>query len=499
MLRWSVIILGVLALAGAAQGAEAPKARVESGLLAGTQTERARIFRNIPYAAPPVGDLRWAPPQRPAAWSGERDARANGPSCPQKMNPDGSPNEGSANGPTSEDCLQLNIFAPLEAKKAPVMVWLHGGGHKTGAGWIYDGQNFARDGVVLVAINYRLGPLGYFAHRALGEGQGGDYGLMDQIAALQWVQRNIAAFGGAPSNVTVFGESAGGGSTLALLAAPAARGLFHKAAVQSGGGWSAPSTLADKEKAGAALAARLGLSAPTAADLRALPADKLAEAGAEADYGPFVDGRLLKETPAQAFAAGRAADVPLIIGANSGEDSLLGRSLPDAAALAARIPPQMKALYGEEAAKGDEALVRAAFGDRYMIAPARWIAAKAAGGRPAYLYHFSYVGSRFRPMGMTRAAHAAEIQYVFEYWGRRTPISMVAQDDKAMADLMHGCWVAFAKTGAPRCGIPWPAYDPKRDELVEFGAQSGLRAQFRKDRLDAQEALAIPSLGLPQN
>lgn len=499
MLRWSAIVLGALALAGAAQAAEAPKVRVESGVLVGTRTERARIFRNVPYAAPPVGPLRWAPPKRPPAWKGERDATANGPSCPQKMNPDGSPNEGSANGRVSEDCLQLNLFAPLATKKAPVMVWLHGGGHKTGAGWIYDGQNFARDGVVLVAINYRLGPLGYFAHPALGKGQGGNYGLMDQIAALQWVRRNIAAFGGDPANVTVFGESAGGGGTLALLATPSASGLFQKAAVQSGGGWSRPSTLADHEKAGAALATRLGLSAPSAADLRALPADKLAEAGAGADYGPFPDGRLLKETPAQAFAAGRAIDVPLIIGANSGEDSLMGRSLPNAAALAARIPASVKAIYAEEAAKGDEALVRAAFGDHYMVAPARWIAARAAGGKPAFLYHFSYIGSRFRPMGVTTAAHAAEIQYVFEYWGRRTPLSMVAEDDKAMAGLMHGCWVAFARIGAPKCGIDWPAYDLTRDELVEFGAQSGVRARFHKDRLDAQEQLVLPGLALPEN
>ena len=497
MLRWGAIVIGCLVLAGAAQAAEGPKVKVESGVLAGVQTDRAKIFRNVPYAAPPVGALRWAPPRKPLAWSGERDATANGPSCPQKMNPDGTPNEGSANGPVSEDCLQLNVFAPLEAQKAPVMVWLHGGGHKTGAGWIYDGQNFARDGVVLVAINYRLGPLGYFAHPALGKDQAGNYGLMDQVAALQWVRRNIAAFGGDPGNVTVFGESAGGASTLALLAAPGAKGLFHKAAVQSGGGWSAPRTLAQEQAEGAALAAKLGASDLTL--LRALPAQILADEGAGADYGPFVDGRVLKQTPAQAFAAGKAIDVPLIIGANSGEDSLLGRRLPNAAAMAASIPEAVKAAYPDEAAKGDEALVRAAFGDRSMVGPARWLAGQAAGGKPAWLYHFSYVGSRFRPMGVTSAAHAAEIQYVFEYWGRRTPLSMVAADDRAMATLVHGCWVAFAKTGAPACDIAWPAYDRAGDELVEFGAQSGLRTGFRKRQLDAQQLDVLPSLALPEN
>ena len=497
MLRWGAIVIGCLVLAGAAQAADGPKVKVESGVLAGVQTDRARIFRNVPYAAPPVGALRWAPPRKPLAWSGERDATANGPSCPQKMNPDGTPNEGSANGPVSEDCLQLNVFAPLEAQKAAVMVWLHGGGHKTGAGWIYDGQNFARDGVVLVAINYRLGPLGYFAHPALGKDQAGNYGLMDQVAALQWVRRNIAAFGGDPGNVTVFGESAGGDSTLALLAAPGAKGLFHKAAVQSGGGWSAPRTLAQEQAEGAALAAKLGASDLTL--LRALPAQILADEGAGADYGPFVDGRVLKQTPAQAFAAGKAIDVPLIIGANSGEDSLLGRRLPNAAAMAASIPEAVKAAYPDEAAKGDEALVRAAFGDRYMVGPARWLAGQAAGGKPAWLYHFSYVGSRFRSMGVTSAAHAAEIQYVFEYWGRRTPLSMVAADDRAMATLMHGCWVAFAKTGAPACDIAWPAHDRAGDELVEFGAQSGLRTGFRKRQLDAQQLDVLPSLALPEN
>lgn len=502
MLRLGVILLGSLVLAGVAR-AEGPKVKVESGVLVGQETERALIFRNVPYAAPPVGDLRWTPPKRPLAWSGERTAVEKGPACPQKMNTDGSPNEGSANGATSEDCLQLNVFAPKGAKKAPVMVWLHGGSHKTGAGWIYDGQNFARDGVVLVAINYRLGALGYFAHPALTKAAGqaeplGGYGLMDQIAALQWVQRNIAAFGGDPKNVTLFGESAGGASTLALLATPSAKGLFQRAVVQSGGGWSKPTTLAKQEAVGNAALAKLGLPADASlADLRAVPADQLVEATAAADYGPFADGRLMKETVAQAFAAGREIDVPLIIGANSGEDSLLGRRLPNAAALAALIPAQTKSAYPAEAAKGDEALVRAAFGDRFMVAPARWLAAKAADGKPVWLYHFSYVGSRFRPMGVTTAAHAAEIQYVFEYWGRRTPESMVAADDRAMATLMHGCWVAFAKTGTPACAIAWPAYDPAKDQLVEFGAESGVRTGFRKERLDAQEALTLPSLALP--
>jgi para-nitrobenzyl esterase len=499
-----ILSLAAGLIAGAAQaqpGLPTVRAKVDSGVLVGVQSENANIFRNIPFAAPPVGELRWRPPQPVQPWAAERRSIDAGPSCPQPMNGDGTPNSGGANGPTSEDCLQLNVFAPKGARRAPVMVWIHGGSHRTGAGWVYDGQNFARDGVVLVAINYRLGALGTFAHPALTQAAGpgepvGNYGLMDQIAALKWVQRNIAAFGGDPNNVTVFGESAGGMSTLAVLATPAAKGLYQKAIVESGLGWSQPVTLAKKEAEGAAALEKIGLPATaTAADLRAVPAEKLVPL--DADYAPFTDGRLMTETPTQALARGHFADVPLIIGSNSGEDSLIGRG-PAPAKMVAMIPPIARIVYPEEAAAGDDALVRAIFTDRVMGGPARWVAAQASGGKPAWLYYFSYVGSRFRP-AMTRATHAAEIQYVFEYWGRRTPMSVVSDEDKAMAGLMHACWVAFAKTSAPKCGTEaWPAYDPKADQLMEFGSPSGVRTHFRKSRLDAQQAVALPTLGLGQ-
>ncbi|WP_165837118.1 carboxylesterase/lipase family protein [Phenylobacterium hankyongense] len=506
MKRLAVILsLAAGLMAGAAQAQPGPdtpvRAKIDSGVLVGVRRENANVFRNIPFAAPPVGELRWRPPQPVRAWTADRPAVAPGPSCPQPMNADGTPNSGGANGPTSEDCLQLNVFAPKNARRAPVMVWIHGGGHRNGAGWIYDGQNFARDGVVLVAINYRLGALGYFAHPALTKAAGpgepvGNYGLMDQIAALKWVQRNIAAFGGDPDNVTVLGESAGGMSTLAVLATPAARGLYQKAVVESGLGWSQPTTLAKKEAEGAAALEKIGVPATaTAADLRAVPAAKLVPL--DADYGPFTDGRLMTETPTQALARGHFADVPLIIGSNSGEDSLIGPG-PAPAKMVAMIPPIARTIYPQEAAAGDDALVRAIFTDRVMGGPARWVAAQASGGQPAWLYYFSYVGSRFRP-AMTRATHAAEIQYVFEYWGRRTPMSVVSDEDKAMAGLMHACWVAFAKTSAPTCGTQaWPAYDPKADQLMEFGSPSGVRTHFRKSRLDAQQAVALPTLGLGQ-
>jgi para-nitrobenzyl esterase len=421
------------------------------------------------------------------------------------MREDGAPNAGGANGPMSEDCLQLNVFAPLyrpDAKPAPVMVWIHGGSHRTGAGWVYDGQNFARDGVVLVAINYRLGPLGYFAHPALTRATGakaplGSYGLMDQIAALKWVQRNIAAFGGDPNNVTVFGESAGGMSTLALLAAPQAKGLFHKAIVQSGGGWFEPDSLAAREKIGITAAEKLDLPAKTTvAQLRAVPVDTLIET-VDGDFGPFPDGRLLPRTATQAFAAGAETDVPMIIGWNNGEDSLLGGP-GGGAKFAAGLPPMAKSFYEEAAAEGDEALGRAVFTDRVFGAPARWIARQGADGAPVFLYHFSYVGDRFRRV-LTRAHHAAEIQYVFEYWGRRTPDSVVSDEDRAMASLMHGCWVGFARTGAPTCeGQDWPAYDPASDQLLEFGAETGVRQGFGRPQLDALEQFTLPTLALPK-
>ena len=496
MVRISTLA-AVFVLASAAAHAQAPTVRIDSGPVVGTVEGPANVFRDIPYAAPPVGALRWAPPQPAKPWTAPRPAAENGPSCPQPMNADGSPNSGGANGPTSEDCLQLNVWAPKAAKGAPVMVWIHGGGHRTGAGWIYGGQNFARDGVVVVTINYRLGALGYFAHPAIDAAAKpgdpvGNYGLMDQIAALKWVQRNIAKFGGNPANVTVFGESAGGQSTLALLATPAAKGLYAKAIVESGLGWTVPKSLAAKEADGVKALQKAGITAATAAELRALPADALVPVSE--NYEPFVDGKLMTETVSQAAADGHFADVPLIIGTNSGEDSLMGPKVSDA--VIARIPPIARTVYKDEAAIGDEAVARAIFTDRVMGAPARWIAAKASTGKPAWLYYFSYVGSRFPP-SKTRASHADEIQYVWEYWGRRTPMSLVSAKDHEVASLMHACWVAFAKTGAPRCGTePWPAYSPASDQLMEFGATSGVRTHFRKRQLDAQEFVTLPTLAL---
>ncbi len=284
---WRLGVAAALAVlsGAAAEAALAAPARVatDSGVLVGSEASGVRVFKGVPYAAAPTGDLRWAPPAPAKPWTAERAADAFSPICPQRVHADGSPNEGGASGSFSEDCLYLNVWAPpaapAGAKGAPVMVWIHGGGNVVGAGSLgaYDGSAFVRDGVILVTLNYRLGVFGFFAHPALTKAAGpgeplASYGLMDQIAALRWVKRNIAAFGGDPSNVTLFGESAGGADTLALMATPMARGLFAKAIVESGGGWSRPVTLTAAEARGDVMAKQAGAPADaTVAQLRAIP------------------------------------------------------------------------------------------------------------------------------------------------------------------------------------------------------------------------------------
>jgi len=351
---------------------------------------------------------------------------------------------------------------------------------------------------VLVAMNYRLGALGFFAHPALTKAaKAGEplasYGIMDQIAALKWVRRNIAAFGGDPGNVTIFGESAGGEDVLTLMTTPAARGLFEKATVQSGGGWGAPVTLADAETAGAAVAAKLGAPADATADqLRALPASAFVVGGYHA--GPVVDGRLIKETPAEGFARGDQAPAPLIIGANSWEASLLPATAY--AAYVAAAAPAAKAAYADLA--GDPAaLAQAMFTDAAMAAPARWFAAQASRKSRAWLYEFSYVRV-VRRGKIPGANHTSENPYVFDTQMIVPNYSTeIVDDDRAVAAFMHSCWVGFAKTGAPTCAVAgrvWPAYNPTTDELLEFASPPVIRQHYRKPQLDAQEAAEAASI-----
>jgi para-nitrobenzyl esterase len=489
------------ALAAAPAHAAGPMVSIDTGALSGSSDGQVDVYKGIPYAAPPVGPLRWMPTAPAAKWTGTRDATQFGAICPQPARGDGAMAMGF--GQTqSEDCLFLNVFAPHDARNAPVMVWIHGGAHRFGAssGPIYDGSAFARDGVILVSINYRLGLLGYFAHPALTRAAAadaplGDYGQMDQIAALKWVQRNIGAFGGDPHNVTVFGESAGGSSILYLLATPSAKGLFEKAIVESGGGWSRHDTLADKENEGADFATRAGLPGANATleQLRALPVEKTFDIPAKLGFGPFADGRLIPLTPAHAFARGAALDVPLIIGSNSFEASLMKSFQIPPAFMTAQLTPETRALYGADA-HDEEALAEAVFTDAIMGAPAHWVAGKAAGGAPSWLYHFSYVVS-MRRSATPGAAHGSEIPYAFgtgsalaERFGIR-----LTDEDRAMETAMHACWVAFAKTGKPACGgVDWPAYSAASDQLLEFGPKIEVVSGFRKAQYGALETALKP-------
>ena len=400
------------------------RARVRSGALVGTVDNGIEMFKGVPYAAPPVGPLQWALPQPPNSWAGERVADDFGPSCMQRSPPHNVP-AGTRAAQLSEDCLTLNIWAPQASRKAPVMVWIHGGGNQTGsaADIYYDGAAFARDGVVLVSVNYRLGALGFQVHNG-----NANFGLWDQVAALKWVRNNIAVFGGDPDNVTLFGESAGGQDTLALLTAKPARGLFNKAIVESGGGgWQQLSPLAG------------------------------AQQDPEGDWNLVIDGHLLEESPLVAIGAGRMAHVPLIIGTNDQEGSLL-----DQGASTAELFPKLsdddltklRAQYGVQASD-DAALVRLLFRDVFFASEARWVAAKVSeAGSPAYLYRFQYVLSALQAR-RTGAHHGSEIPFVF---GRLPPLR-VDDADVRVEHAMHASWIAFARTGRP-ASVEFPGWTP---------------------------------------
>jgi para-nitrobenzyl esterase len=496
MKKWGLCSALAGALAAGAAWSE-PLATIDTGTVAGVEEGPAVVFRAIPYAAPPIGPLRWRPPAPAAHWSGTRPADKPGPACPQVVTP-GRPNLGGYIGPTDEDCLTLDVTAPPAAKKAPVMVWIYGGGNIAGGTNLpsYDARNFARDGVIVVAMNYRLGPLGFFAHPALtaeaGDHALANYGLMDQIAALRWVHRNIAAFGGDPDNVTLFGESAGGLDVLQLMGAPSARGWFQRAIVQSGTGGEPMEDLKAAETEGAALASRAGLpgAQATVDQLRALPVETLLAQARGAH--PVVDGRLIEEPLTVAFARGDEARVPLIIGWDSNEASLLRAFGATPAQWIARAPAAAKAAYGE--GESEALLARDLFNDEVMAAPARWFAVEQAAHRaPAWVYYFSYVPERQRTerLGVN---HASEIPFVFDSIdaipGRS---SLATPSERAEATLAHACWVAFAREGRPDCASGhWARFSA--DGLVfEFGDPAGPRPHFRETQLDAQSA-ANPTL-----
>jgi len=474
-----VAIASLTALVGPVRGTDLDHVSIDTGVLIGASDAVVRTFKGVPYAAAPVGAQRWRPPRPALRWTQPRQATEYGPACPQFAPPGVTDilRYGAAPEPTSEDCLTLNVWAPKGAANAPVMVWIHGGAGRMGAGSLpyYDGTSFARDGVVLVTVNYRLGHLGSFAHPALTRAAAAgeplvSYSLMDQIAALEWVRRNIAAFGGNPRNVTLFGESAGALDTLVLMTTPRALPLFHKAIVESGGGWFPPSYRKDAEKCGVEMATKAGLpgAAATAEQLRSLSIDKLKSL--DPICSSMVDGRLLDEAPTVAFAAGRAADIPLIIGVNSGEDSLLdhGDGVARAKATLQSTLAEARKVYGEHIS--DDDLVRALFRDSLAMAPARWIAGLSWRRQPAYLYYFDYIDQARRPSNRG-APHGSDVFYVFGSFAHRPDGGPPATPaDEAMEGMIHACWVNFAKSGRPSCAgaDPWPAYAQGSDSWMVF-------------------------------
>lgn len=471
----------------------------KQGIVVGTAADDLHIFKGIPYAAPPVGALRWKPPQAPAKWEGVRSATDFGPPCPS-VDP-AKIQQGrrllAAGGdifigvPTaagsSEDCLHLNIWAPAAAKRAAVMVWIQPLGASSLS--VFDGAVFARDGVVMVTMDYRQLTLGNFAHPALTKEARpndplGRFQTMDQMAALRWVKQNIAAFGGDPGNVTVFGESAGGASALQLLTIPEARSLVDKAIVQSGVGWWTPLSLPQMERMGSWLASQAGLPGKdaTAEQLRTLNPDAIPQLGVYS-----IDGRLAPENGTTAMAAGRMADVPLLIGWTDFDGSSLRGASADM--IAEQAPVAVKAAYSTDDKAGAD-LGYQMYTDSHVGAPARWIAAKASSGAPSYLYLFSYVRTTKR--GTVRgAAHGDDMFFLFDAWDKVDPGTQLSEEDRQATRRVRSCWVSFAKTGKPQCdGAPdWPRYTPQDDRLMELGVKAGVRKNFRKQQLDAHEAV----------
>jgi para-nitrobenzyl esterase len=479
----------------AASASAAPVVRIRQGELRGAEAGDVATFLGVPYAAPPVGDLRWRAPKQAASWTGARDATKPGATCF-----------------AAEDCLFLNVTKPAAAKpgaKLPVMVWIHGGSFTGGSGMNgfganHDGTEFAKKGIVTVTINYRLGRAGWFAHPALTKEAGAEptanYGIMDQIAALKWVQANIASFGGDPKNVTIFGESAGGIAVSYLMLAPQARGLFAKAIQESGFGRSQPATLAVAEGYGKRVSDQNGNKGDgpeAAAALRKLPiigpaADKAfpPSSGRSDVTRPYViiDGKLVRETVAEGFAKGHEAKVPYIAGGNSNEASLYRPAANDLDAITDRREALMAAFDPDR--KGNKLqIINDLVTVQRITEPDRNLARKhSKNGAPTWNYYFSYVTPAQRATSLG-AGHVTEVKYVFNGPGQNT-----IPEDWATGQAMNAYWAAFAKYGDPGAagGVVWPKYDPATEVFLEF-ANDGVHARehHMKARLDyVEQALA---------
>lgn len=502
----ALLLVALLAVPVAFAG-DGPLARTEAGAVRGLTADGVDRFLGIPFAAPPVGDRRWRPPAPAAAWNGERPATTYGTDCAQKpFIGDDAP---LATVP-AEDCLFLNVWRPagMAGSKLPVMVWIHGGGYVNGgtSPAIYDGSQMARDGVVVVSANHRLGRFGFFAHPALTAEAAGtptaNYGFMDQIAALRWVAANIAAFGGDPSNVTIFGESAGGESVNVLLTTPLAHGLFHKAIAMSGGGRDTllPSpTLKKGEEIGLHFARAQGITGTgleALAALRALPVERLVGdlnlstlSGASGYSGPMVDGRLMVDEPLALMRAGKVARVPYMAGATSADGWHEGGAKDDVLSRFGPLRDEAARIYDPTGTDNAEKVGHRVSGDAIFIEPARATArAMAAQGVPSYHYRFSYVAERMRDR-WPGTPHAKELPFVFDRVLPRYG-SLTTPADLAMAPRLRAYWTSFARTGvpAPDGEPPAPLLKAGDERLIDFtNAGPVVKTDPLQARLDITE------------
>ncbi|HEY5759986.1 MAG TPA: carboxylesterase family protein [Steroidobacter sp.] len=506
------LLCGCSTSSSSATSAAEPVVDMPVGTVRGAREGDANVFRAIPYALPPVGERRWRPPAPMPRWSGERAAQRAGAACMQPAMAEGPYNRGPQ-VVMNEDCLTLDVTAPVGAHNAPVMIWIHGGTliWGTAQSKMYDGREFAKRGVVLVSINYRLGVLGYLAHPELSKESAddvsGNYGLLDQVAALRWVRENIASFGGDARNVTIFGESAGALSVEYLLASPAARGLFDKAIAQSGYLFTMPELRNARyeeqsaESIGAALATKLGV--PGIAELRAMGARKLVDATAAAGYAPYgtIDGRILPRQLVDTFDRGEQARVPLIAGLTSGEIRSLRFLLPPLPASAETYANDVKARYSDLAddylrlypPRDLEQTQLAATRDAvFGWASERMMRNQAAIGQESFLYYFDHDYPSAAAANLS-AFHASEVPFVFgtfEALPAGWPAIPNTPGERQLAAAMLDYWTSFARSGRPSAtnGPAWESFTPSRSYMT-FGDAPRLSRQFMPGMYELHEQI----------